>query len=156
MTTIVVVDDNAAVRETVASVLAVEPDFEVVARVPSAASAIATIERAPPDVVVIDQWLLDGDGTQLCADIRRRAPRTRVIVSLSYARASLALAAFAAGAAGAVVKGTDLGTLRHAIRAVAEGGTWVDPTVARPFVDLALDEAHEETPAEPARTGAGR
>lgn len=138
VTRIMVIDDHEAVLDGLIAALSDEPSFEVITSHTSASEALAVVDRAAPAVIVIDQDLTGTSGIQTARRLRARWRRCRVVVMISAPRETLALAALSAGADGVVVKAARAGTLREAIRAVADGGTYIDPQLAGRIVTYTL------------------
>lgn len=138
MTTVIIVDDHAVLAATIATVLADDPTITVAATVSSQAEARDACWPNAPDVALVGQRLADGPGVEACAALRQYSPSTRTVMLLSFPREQPALAAFAAGATGVVVKEVRPAVLRQAVHAVAAGGVFIDPLVAARIVGLAL------------------
>lgn len=146
MTSVIVVDEHAVLAGTIATVLADEPTITVTATVPSFAAARDACWPHAPDVALIGQRLADGSGVDACQALRGHAPSTRAVLLLNFPREQAALSAFAAGAAGVVVKEVRPAILRQAVQAVAAGGVFVDPLVAGRIVGLALRSQRRRGP----------
>jgi two-component system, NarL family, response regulator DevR len=80
-----------------------------------------------PDVVVVDMRLPDGNGAEVCRQLRSRVPAVRTLVLTSYADPDAVAAAVRAGAAGYLLKQVRGPALVTAVRTVAAGGTLFDP-----------------------------
>jgi DNA-binding NarL/FixJ family response regulator len=117
------VDDHEVVRRGVAEVLEDDPGITVVGEAASVAEALARVPAVRPDVVVIDMRLPDGDGADLCAQLRTRDPRVRCLVLTSYADDEAVAEAIRGGAAGYVLKQVRGSARVSAVRTVASGGT---------------------------------
>ncbi len=108
-----------------------EPDIDVIGEAGTAASALDQIPALRPDVAVLDVRLPDGDGVQVCREIRSTHPEIACLMLTSYGDDQALLGSIMAGAAGYVSKqtcGTDLVT---AVRTVAAGGSTLDVDAAR-------------------------
>ena len=101
---IIVVDDNAAVRQSIGELLANEVDFECVGEAATVGDAELLVEHARPDVVVLDVRLPDGDGVDLCRTIRSHYPGTACVMLTAYTDGDALVAALLAGAAGYFLK----------------------------------------------------
>lgn len=146
MTQVVVVEDHADVGTALVEALDDDPDLKVVGLFASGEQALRDIGQRPPNVVVIDHALSGLSGAEVCGRLRRRFPRVRVVVLTRYVRGTVALTAFDAGASGVVVKSSDAGAVRRAVRTVATGGTYVDPLLAGRIVELAVQQ-HADQPS---------
>lgn len=124
-----VVDDHSIVRQGLRAMLEREPDLRVVGEAASAASAMAMVAQARPDVVLLDLKLSAGgdrDGLRVCAAVTERFPGSRVLVLTTFADEWLILEAIKQGAQGYVVKDVELTELIQAVRAVHRGESAFD------------------------------
>jgi len=120
------VDDHEVVRRGVAEVLEDDPGITVAGEAGSCSEALARVPAVRPDVVVIDMRLPDGDGAELCRDLRERVPGLRCLVLTSYSEQDALDAAVRAGAAGFLLKQVRGPALVSAVRTVAAGGSLFD------------------------------
>jgi two-component system response regulator DevR len=128
------VDDHEIVRRGVAEVLEEDPGISVAGEAGSVAEALARVPAVRPDVVVVDMRLPDGNGAEVCRQLRHRVPGVRTLVLTSYADPDAVAAAVRAGASGYLLKQVRGPALVSAVRTVAGGGTLFDPDLgpARP------------------------
>jgi DNA-binding NarL/FixJ family response regulator len=138
---LVLAEDHYLVREGVRRLLEAEPGIEVVAVCGDLDSLLEAVDREAPDVVVTDVRMPPGhsdEGIQAARRLRETNPDLGVVVLSQYANPSYALALLDAGSAGRayVLKERvhDLDQLVAAIRAVAEGGSLIDPKVVEGLV----------------------
>jgi DNA-binding NarL/FixJ family response regulator len=125
---IVVVEDHPTVREGLCLVLERE-GFFVAARVGTAEEGHTSIVKAGPDVALIDVDLPDGSGVELTRRLLRRDNRLGVLLYTGMEDPAVLEDALASGARGFTLKTSDPETMLNAVRAVAAGGTFVDPNV---------------------------
>jgi len=135
MIRVLVVDDHPMFRQGVVTVLSAEDDLEVVGSAGSVKEARTAITELSPDVVLMDVRMPDGDGTDLCSELRDSG--AKVIILSQYRADRIVLSAFRQGAKGYVVKESEPSVLRQAIRAVASGADFVDSQVAGKLVQAA-------------------
>lgn len=126
-TRVLLVDDHAAVRAGLRELLDDEPDFEVVAAVDGAESAMSVAEREPIDVAVVDYQLGSRNGLWLSRKLKRLPSPPAVLIYSAYADGVLAAAAVVAEADALVSKGGLGSELRDEIRRVARGGSGLRP-----------------------------
>ncbi len=133
---VVLAEDHFLVREGVRSLLEAEPGIEVAAVCADLDSLLAAVDRERPDVVVTDIRMPPGhsdEGIQAAKRLRETNPNLGVVVLSHYANASYALALLDTGSAARayVLKERvhDPDQLLAAIRAVAQGGSLIDPKV---------------------------
>jgi two-component system, NarL family, response regulator DevR len=122
-------DDHEVVRRGLRELLEAEDDLEVVGEAGSAEDAIARIPPTRPDVAVLDVRLPDGNGVEVCREIRSTHPEIQCLILTSFADDEALFQSIMAGAAGYVlkqIKGTDL---VDAVRRVADGQSLLDPAV---------------------------
>ena len=126
MPRVFLVDDHEIVRRGLVDLLSSVADFTVVGEAASVGEALARVPGSGADVVVLDVRLPDGNGVELCRELRNRMPGLRALMLTSYADDEALFDAIMAGASGFVLKqilGTDLVS---AIRTVGEGGSLLD------------------------------
>ena len=122
-------DDHEIVRRGIAELIGLQSDLEVVGEAGTAAEAIIRITASQPDVAILDVRLPDGNGIEVCREVRSLFPNIHVLMLTSYSDDEALFNAIMAGASGYVLKeirGTDLIT---AIRQVAAGQSLLDPSV---------------------------
>jgi two-component system response regulator DevR len=124
-----VLDDHEVVRRGLRELLEAEGDITVVGDAGTARAAIAQIPLARPDVAVLDVRLPDGDGIEVCREIRSLSPGTACLMLTSFADDDAVYAAIMAGAAGYVLKPVDSADLVDAVRGVGRGESLLDPAV---------------------------
>jgi DNA-binding NarL/FixJ family response regulator len=131
MIRVFLLDDHEVVRRGLADLLQAEGDIEVVGESASAPEATRRIPALRPDVAVLDARLPDGNGIDVCRDVRAVDPSIKGLILTSYEDDEALFAAIMAGAAGYVLKqirGTDL---VDAVRRVAAGQSLLDPAVTQ-------------------------
>ncbi|SDR91414.1 response regulator [Agrococcus carbonis] len=131
MTRIFLVDDHEIVRRGVADLLGRVDGFEVVGEADGARRALVRIAAALPDVALLDMRLPDGDGIDLCREIRSRHPEVRCLVLTAFDDDEAMLSAVLAGADGYVLKSISGTRLVDAIRAVAAGRPLMPPAIGK-------------------------
>ena len=131
MIRVFLLDDHEVVRTGLRELLEHDGDIEVVGESGSALEATARIPALRPDVAVLDARLPDGNGIDVCRDVRSVDPTIQGLILTSYEDDEALFAAIMAGAAGYVLKqirGTDL---VDAVRRVAAGQSMLDPAVTQ-------------------------
>lgn len=124
------VDDHEVVRRGVAGLLADEPDLEVVGEAGTVADAVVRIDAVRPDVAVLDVRLPDGNGVELCRDLRSRRPELACLMLTSFTDEQAILDAVLAGAAGYVIKDVRGSDIASAVRDVGSGRSLLDHRAA--------------------------
>jgi DNA-binding NarL/FixJ family response regulator len=128
---VLIVDDHPVVRIGLTTLLTTLPGARVVGEATRVSEAIEQARRLTPDVVLMDVRLPDGDGIEALRVIRAEQPSVAVLMFTSYADEDLVVAAIGAGAAGYLLKQSEPERLFEAIKAVATGGSVLDPVVTR-------------------------
>jgi DNA-binding NarL/FixJ family response regulator len=138
---LVLADDHYLVREGVRRLLETEPDLEVAAVCSDLDSLLAAVDAERPDVVVTDIRMPPGnddEGIQAATRLRETHPEVGVVVLSQYATPAYALALLEHGSEGRAYllkeRVEDVEQVVTAIRAVAEGGSVVDPKVVEALV----------------------
>ena len=133
---LVLADDHYLVREGVRRLLEMEPELEVAAVCGDLASLLAAVDAERPDVVLTDIRMPPGDADewiQAAEQLRETHPDVGVVVLSQYTNPGYALALLERGSARRAYllkeRVEDLEQLVAAIRAVAEGGSVIDPKV---------------------------
>ena len=142
MIRVFLVDDHEIVRRGVADLINAEKDLEVVGEASTAKQAVGRIAATLPDVAVLDVRLPDGNGVDLCRDIRSAYPQVNCLMLTAYDDDEASYTAVLAGAAGYVLKDIKGQGLLDSIRRVARGEVLVDRAVSRRVVETAAASAN--------------
>ncbi|MFF2141095.1 response regulator [Kitasatospora sp. NPDC058190] len=137
-------DDHEVVRRGVHDLLSVEDDIEVVGEAGTAAEALTRIPAVHPDVAVLDVRLPDGNGVEVCREVRSRLPEIKCLMLTSFSDDEALFDSIMAGASGYVLKairGTDLIT---AVRDVAAGRSLLDPVATSRVLARLRDGGEKE------------
>ncbi|MES2211125.1 MAG: response regulator transcription factor [Chloroflexota bacterium] len=138
MTSVVIIEDHAIVREGLRLILQDEPGIRVAGDAAGVADAFALVKRTRPDVALVDLTLGTADGIPLVRGLNVRYPATRTVAVTMHDDGETVRQAFLAGASGYVVKGAAGSELITAIRAVARGERYVHSAVAGAVLDDSL------------------
>ena len=120
-------DDHDVVRRGLRDLLEAEDDIEVVGEADRAEQAIRRIAALRPDVAVLDVRLPDGDGVEVCREVRSHTPDVVCLMLTSFSDDEALFDAVMAGAAGYLLKQVRENDLVAAIRTVAAGGSLLEP-----------------------------
>ncbi|MFI7439976.1 response regulator transcription factor [Nonomuraea indica] len=146
MIRVFLVDDHEVVRRGVAALLGSEDDIEVVGEAGTAESAIARIPALKPDVAVLDVRLPDGNGVDVCREVRSRLPGLACLMLTSFADDDALFDAVMAGASGYVLKQIHGSDLVGAVRTVASGQSLLDPQTTAAMLQRLRDQAAQKDP----------
>ena len=119
---LLIIDDQHTVRAALRSILASQPDFEVVGEAVDGVEAIAVAERLLPHVILMDLRMPNMGGAEAIGRIKANHPDVRVLVLTSYDSDIDILPAIEAGATGYLLTDAPREELFEAIRAVAQDG----------------------------------
>ena len=134
MIRIMVVDDHPIVRQGLIAALEDESDFQVVGAAESAEAAEALVGRLRPEVVLLDLELPGMSGVEAIPRLLAASPGTRVLIFTAYDTDERVLGAIRSGAKGYLLKGATASDIAGAIRAVASGGSALEPRVAAKLI----------------------
>src|SRR4051812_39723426 len=127
---IIVVDDQAVVRQGFVSLISTVPDMRVIAQGTNGREAVALYREHRPDVVLMDLRMPEMGGVEAIAAIRREWPNAKVIVLTTYDGDEDIYRSLQAGAQGYLLKDMFFDELESAIRAVHAGGRKIPGVVA--------------------------
>ena len=135
MISILIVDDHRMFAQSLARLVALESDMEVVGTAFTAADAVAAAAEQHPDVCLIDYALPDRDGASLAVELRKMLPSVRIAMLTGVTRPSTAKAAREAGCDAFVTKDDAADDLVETIRRVAAGDTDLSHDIATALRD---------------------
>jgi two-component system, NarL family, response regulator NreC len=142
---VLIVDDHAVVRSGLRRILDAEDDIEVVGEAGSVRDAVFEARSAKPDVVLIDVVMPGESGIEGAPKVLHEVPEAKLLVLSMQDDPRYVREAFAAGAAGYVLKEAADAEVVKAVREVARGGRYVDPALG---AKLAAAEVEERRRAE--------
>lgn len=134
-TRVVIVDDQALMRQGLKTLLELEPGIEVVGTAVNGVDALNFVSQHHPDVVLMDLRMPVMDGVTATQAILHRDPGVRVLVLTTFDDDESIFAALEAGASGYVLKDTPSDQLARDIQAVHRGEASLSPGVARKVID---------------------
>lgn len=142
--TVVLVDDHKMFGQSLARLLGQQPGVSVVALAGDAAGAMEAVRRHRPDVVLMDNRLPDGRGTDVAARIRAEQPEAKVVMLTADDDEVVLMAAVEAGCAGYVIKTSSVEEVHSAILAAHTGEVVMTPAMPGrlpPMVSAPPEEA---------------
>jgi two-component system response regulator DevR len=135
VTRVFLLDDHEIVRRGLRELLEQESDLEIVGEAGTAEEALSRIPPTRPDVALLDVRLPDGDGIEVCREIRSAHPEIRCLMLTSYADDEALFSAIMAGASGYLLKQVKGNDLIDAIRRVGNGESLLDPSMTARVLD---------------------
>jgi two-component system response regulator NreC len=127
--TIVIADDHAVVREGLRMLLEAEPDLVVIGEASGLDETRTLLRELAPTVLVLDLHMGRDLSLGVVSELRLASPATAVVILTMEDDPAFVAPAWAAGAAGYVLKEASRTDLLRAIRTVAAGGRYLDPAV---------------------------
>lgn len=144
MSTVFIVDDHEIVRQGLAGVINGQSDLTVIGEAATTHDALARIAATRPDVAVLDVRLPDGNGIDLCRQIRQDHPQVQCLILTAYDDDDAMFAAVVAGAAGYLLKSVRGAELVGAIRDVGAGKRLLHPGAERNAMQRLRDAPGED------------
>jgi DNA-binding NarL/FixJ family response regulator len=135
MIRVLIVDDHPVVHDGVTAVLHGSPDIRVVASAETVDEALRAVDRARPDVVLLDIRLPGADGLSAIGALLARSAAARIIVFSAYDFDEYVFGAIRAGARGYLLKGAAGAELATAIRTVHAGQSYLSSSLSAKLVD---------------------
>ncbi|HUF28635.1 MAG TPA: response regulator transcription factor [Gemmatimonadaceae bacterium] len=128
---VVLADDHAVVRAGLKAVLGAAKDIQVIGEAGNGREAVDMVQRLDPDVVVMDLSMAEMDGATATRELVKLGVRTKVLVLTMHGEDDYLVPLLEAGAAGYLIKNAADRELVDAVRAVAHGDLYVQPSAAR-------------------------
>lgn len=132
---ILIADDHHIIRDGLQGLINAEPDMEVVGAASGGEEAYEQVKALRPDVVIMDVSMPGGGGALATQRIKRESPEVKVIALTAHEDKGYIGQMLQVGASGYVLKLAAAEELIKAIRVVAAGGAYLDPTVASKVVE---------------------
>jgi DNA-binding NarL/FixJ family response regulator len=139
MIRVVIADDQRVVRDGLAMLIGLIESIEIVATAAHGGEAFELAREHRPDVVLMDLRMPEVDGVEATRRIRASLPDTQVLVLTTYADDASLFPALQAGGHGYLTKDASADEIEQAIKAVAGGGTHLDPSVQQRLIEAVLD-----------------
>ena len=124
-----IVDDQALVREGMASLLALEEDLQVVGQACNGEEACKMADEFSPDIVLMDVRMPVCDGVTATGIIREKHKEIKVIVLTTFDEEEYIMKALQKGASGYLLKDTPSERVAAVVRSVHQGHTLLGPTI---------------------------
>ncbi|TDD02451.1 response regulator transcription factor [Saccharopolyspora terrae] len=145
-TRVFVVDDHDVIRRGIAALVDAEQDLELVGEAGSVAEALAWVPKHNPQVAVLDVRLPDGNGVELCRELRSQMPELRCLILTSFDDHEALMDAIMAGASGFVLKGVVSQELVSALRTVGAGKSLLSPQRTEAMLNWLRKEQEKADP----------
>jgi DNA-binding NarL/FixJ family response regulator len=150
---ILVVEDEPEFQRRFAEIVAKEPSFTLAGIAPSVALAKLMLDRAKPDVMLVDLGMPDASGIEVIRYCSERYENTDIMVVTVFDDESHVVDSIEAGATGYLLKDTDEAEFIDSIKTLHDGGSPVSPVVARHVLERfrSVSSGHALSAKEPAK-----
>jgi len=132
---VVLADDHAILRHGLGQGLRQEAGIEIVGEASDGRSTVEIAKQLRPDVVVMDISMPNLNGIEATREIQRDAPSVKVVGLSMHSAKRFVTEMFRAGASGYLLKDSDFAEVVRAIRSVADGQTYISPSICDFVVD---------------------
>jgi two-component system, NarL family, response regulator NreC len=132
---VVIAEDYTILREGLRSLLSSDPELEVVAEAADGQEAIRTVERFKPDLALMDLSMPRMSGMDAIREIKKRSPKTKVLVLTVHRTEEYIHAALQAGADGYVLKDSTHAELGMAIKSVLDNKRFISPGISERLIE---------------------
>ena len=143
-----IVDDHALFRRGLEMVLDEEGDIELVGQASDGTEAVEKAAESLPDVVLMDIRMPRSSGIEACRAMKEAAPSAKIVILTISDEEEDLFEAIRAGASGYLLKDIPLDEVAEAVRAVYDGQSLINPSMAgkliTEFATLARRDAEEE------------
>lgn len=143
-TRVLIADDHGLVRAGIRALLEKQSSMEVLGEAANGREALRMIKQYQPDIVLMDIAMPELNGFEVLRELAKDFPKVRCIILSVHADEEHVWQALQSGAAGYLVKGGSLVELELAIKAVAQGETYLSPGVSGPVIKEYVRRTSEE------------
>ena len=140
MIRVVIADDHAIVRGGLKQIMATTADIEVVGEATQGDEVLALLRQLPFDLLLLDMTMPGLSGVEMIRRLKEETTAPPVLVLSMHNEPQVVARALRAGASGYVTKDSEPEILLQAIRKIAAGGRYLDPTL----VDAMVFDAHDK------------
>lgn len=146
MIRVLIVDDHIVVRLGLRTLIQSQSDMELAGDAGNGPDALALLEKAHPDIVLLDLRMPDWGGVEVARRMRSLDTGARILILSSFGSEEEIYQALQAGAAGYILKHEGSDELLSAIRQIHAGGSWIPPAIAAQYTERT--QRAELTPRE--------
>jgi DNA-binding NarL/FixJ family response regulator len=140
MIRVLIVDDQALVRDGFRMILELDGEIEVVGEAHDGESALTAIDQTGPDLVLMDIRMPGMDGLEATRRLMRRNDAPRVLILTTYDADANVVEAMRAGASGFLLKDVRKGQLVRAVHQAAAGDSVIDPAITARLIERLMGE----------------
>lgn len=150
MIKVVVVDDQALIRDGLRTMLELDDGISVVGEAADGADALDAVQRTRPDLVLMDIRMPGVDGLEATRRLLNRPGGPKVLVLTTYEADEYVIEAMRAGASGFLLKDLRKGQLVRAVHQAAAGDLVIDPSITKRLIEKVVDTKLAQTQARAA------
>src|SRR5216684_616924 len=143
-TRILLADDHALIRQGMKALLE-KQGFQVVGEASDGQETLRSVEKTQPDIAILDISMPILNGVDAARELKKRAPRTKVILLTQHDEDQYVTESLRAGVKGYVLKSQAAQDLVHAIQEVCHGSIYLSPNISRAVVDAYLSKTYVST-----------
>jgi DNA-binding NarL/FixJ family response regulator len=143
--TLLLADDHHLVRQGLRALLEAEPDFRLVGEAGDGLEAVRLVESFQPNVLVVDLMMPGLNGLEVTRQVKKRFPRTSVIILSMHVSEGYVLEALRNGAGGYVLKDSTAADLVQAVREVVAGRRYFSPPLSENAIEAYLEKTQNAT-----------
>lgn len=147
---VVIVDDQALIRDGLRTMLELDDGISVVGEAADGAEALVAVQRARPDLVLMDVRMPGLDGLEATRRILARPDCPKVLMLTTYDGDEYVIEAMRAGASGFLLKDLRKGQLVRAVHQAAAGDLVIDPSITKRLIEKVVDTQRARTEASSA------
>lgn len=144
-TRVFIIDDHPFVREWLANLLGLEPDFVIAGLSDDPVAALDAMTVDPPDIAVVDLTLKKGSGLELVKGLRAQAPTVRIVILSMHDEVTDVERAFRAGATAYVMKHESTSQIVEAIRHAQAGRIFANPAMLAHLTARLMNRSERDT-----------
>jgi DNA-binding NarL/FixJ family response regulator len=141
-------DDHAMLRKGLEVLINAQSDMEVVGEANDGQEACQKVRQLQPDVVVMDLSMPNLDGLQATTALKQVCPQIKILILTVREDTDSLRALFKVGASGYVLKNAVAEELTQAIRRIADGGIYLDPSLAAKLIDTTMRRSTQRSGGE--------
>jgi DNA-binding NarL/FixJ family response regulator len=145
MIRVLLVDDHTLVRAGIRSLLEKMPGVEVMGEASNGREALEFVRLQLPSLVLMDIAMRDLGGLEALPRIRKSFPTVKVVILSAHANEEYVIRALRSGASGYMLKDAATVELELVIKSVAQGKTYLSPSISRPVIDSYLQRVGDES-----------
>lgn len=143
---IIICDDHPLIKEGIQSFISQKDDLEIVATAGSLSELNDALESYEADILLLDVNLPDGNGVDICIDVKKRFPDMSVLGLSNFNERSVIIRMLNNGASGYLLKSASVQEIEQAIRHIYEGGVYFGKEAQNTLAALTKKELSDIPP----------